>query len=80
VTEPSMECPHCGKVNDAVTCVTEPGATPDEGDISLCATCAESGVFTGNGYEVRLPTAEETAKISVDGRVITAQATLRARL
>lgn len=75
-----MACPHCGKVNDAQTCITEPGASPEKGDVSLCFTCAGVAVFTGEGMTVRLPTDEEAAEFAADGRITGAQAMIRARL
>lgn len=73
-----MLCPHCGAENDAFTPVTDPDSYPEEGDVSLCFSCAELAIFTGHGLEVRLPSDAELAELNADKRITTAQTTIRA--
>jgi hypothetical protein len=38
-TEFDAECPHCGKLQELHTSVTDPDAVPTPGSISFCFTC-----------------------------------------
>lgn len=53
----STVCPDCGAVIEMATAVDE--SVPAAGDVSICLACRSLGVFTGNGLEVRRPTADE---------------------
>jgi hypothetical protein len=59
-----MSCPHCGKLNDQNTCISEPSGMPDNGDVCLCIGCGKWAVF--NNGEYRLPTMDEWSVILKD--------------
>lgn len=42
----NFTCPHCGKQNDEAECMSNPGTLPEPGDISICISCGEWGIFT----------------------------------
>jgi hypothetical protein len=63
---PASECPACGYVVDAATCITEPGARPSAGDISVCLDCAALLVFGGDDLQVRLMTKAEEAAFALE--------------
>lgn len=44
---PKTACPSCGETHDAVTCATQPGALPVEGDFVVCERCGARLTFTG---------------------------------
>ena len=45
-TDLDQECPLCGYVMNAVTCVTEKGGVrPQEGDTTICASCVRPLMF-----------------------------------
>lgn len=63
-------CPYCRRDNDLVTGVGDArGTTPHEGAVSVCIVCAGVGIFTGEGYEVRPPTAEELREVMADPEI-----------
>lgn len=53
----------------AAPCAREGGPTPAAGDVSICFYCAAIGVYTGNGLEVRQPSALELAEFLSDPAV-----------
>jgi len=68
-TDLDHNCPHCGRLNQAVT--GGPGQHPHDGAVALCWVCHRPALFvTVNGHlGVRLPTAEEEADILADAGV-----------
>ena len=38
-------CPHCGHENDCATDTLDSGERPGPGDLSICASCGELGMF-----------------------------------
>lgn len=63
-------CPSCGKANDCHDCTTDPGATPEPGDVTLCWYCGQLGIYTEAG--IRLPTDDELAELLSDQGVLDA--------
>jgi len=63
-------CPSCGGESD---CATGPdGATPEDGDISLCMYCGAVRAFMMNGHELlgyRVLTEDEIATLPADARL-----------
>jgi uncharacterized Zn finger protein len=57
-----MTCPYCGKKNELHDSVTDPGARPSPGDVSMCITCGSWGVFTE--CDIRKPTPHELDDIA----------------
>jgi hypothetical protein len=60
---PAYTCPTCGDLNDAAS--NEHGATPSEGDVSMCVNCGEITMFNAD-LSQRIPTEEEMAAIRSD--------------
>lgn len=58
-------CPSCGEALDASTAVSDPDATPEAGDISLCIQCATPLEY-GPGLVLRPFTKETWAKLDAD--------------
>lgn len=58
-TEFNTPCPYCGKVNEVH--VGEHGA-PKPGDVSLCWTCGQPGIYTDD-LSTRKPDEDELAGI-----------------
>ncbi len=54
----AQECSHCGRNNSGNTPI-EGDASPEPGDVSLCAYCALFSVFTDE-LTLRRPNADET--------------------
>lgn len=69
-------CPFCGVLNERVTHVGEGEPPPDPGDVTICFSCGEVGVFTELGT-VRKPTAGEQFIIGCDPHVFEAQQRIR---
>jgi hypothetical protein len=44
-TEFNTHCPHCGKLNECHTSVSDPDAIPGPGDMSFCFTCGGIAVY-----------------------------------
>jgi len=61
-----QECPLCGYVMDAVTCLTDkPETSPSEGDTTICASCICPLVF-GEGLKLRKPSKLEQRLFDTD--------------
>lgn len=70
-------CPHCEAMCDGHDEITGSGATPKEGDVSICESCVRSFVFTADG-DGRAPTLAELARITADPRVMITKAMIKA--
>ena len=66
---PERACPHCWRVNDLHDAAN--GATPKEGDVSLCWGCGGLGIFTT--YGMRKATSDEERALREDPHVRAAQ-------
>lgn len=60
----SVECPFCGRPNDAVTRVAGEGR-PEPGSVILCAYCVQPGFLTDAG-QIRRPTDDELVSLAAD--------------
>jgi len=76
MTAAVARCPGCGHVNDDVTFLGTDDRTPSAGSWGLCIYCSQIGVFTGEGYHTREPTAAEREDIARSPEVARAVATL----
>jgi GH24 family phage-related lysozyme (muramidase) len=45
-----LRCYACGYVMDAAECLSDPGETPNDGDISFCFNCGTLYVFEGTRF------------------------------
>ena len=75
------QCPACGKSYDAVTCATERGALPKEGDVAVCASCGEAAAYGPGGAGLRPLSADEWAALRDDfaETLVRVRATFRRR-
>lgn len=55
-------CPYCGKANDSTL---GPDRVPEDGDLSLCASCGGLQIFAAD-LTTRKPSADELAEIQAD--------------
>lgn len=69
----SLVCPHCGKRHTEQRMLGDALARPSNGDISLCITCGQLGVFDLRLHAIRLPTAAEARKFDTLPEVIKAR-------
>jgi hypothetical protein len=74
-TIPMAICPHCGYHMDRATDPFEAGA-PKPDDLSVCVKCGELSMFDEE-LKQRPLKPEETARCSLDPRVITVQLLIR---
>lgn len=65
----TVVCPTCTRPLDGETCVTEPGASPAEGDVSVCIYCGTAFMFLAKGKGVRPVTPEEIERLPKDMRI-----------
>lgn len=61
-------CPVCGYKIDAATAVSNEGAAPRDGDITVCMKCTSFLMFI-NGLDLRLLTLEEVGDLDDDLRI-----------
>lgn len=71
----TRQCPFCKHAVNAFLDRQNPGNTPHDGDISVCARCSGLSVF--DGRDLRLPTPAELAKAVRDRDVMRAIKELR---
>lgn len=81
----ASNCLRCKAALPCATSLTELGARPSAGDVSICLYCGNIAVFTGRGVELRTPTFDELAELASDPDVrrtvnaVRAQIAARAR-
>lgn len=71
-TRGNFRCPWCDEPNDAATPLYVEHATPQPGDISLCASCARPSVYQEHG-KPRRPTESEWAQLNADATITAAR-------
>ncbi len=78
MSEHTVLCPHCGRVNDQHSHIAEP-REPEDGDVSVCWGCHKTAVFTVGPYGVatRVPTPDEQRSIDADPGLRRAVAAMR---
>jgi hypothetical protein len=70
-------CPFCSEVHPLVTeARADGGAAPAAGDVAMCFSCGEFGVFARRG-RLRVPTAAERREIACDPDLIRMQTAWR---
>lgn len=65
---PESTCPACGRVNDAATSVSNPDATPSEGDLCICFGCSAFLAYARD-FSLRLLTLQEIEQLPDDTRI-----------
>lgn len=62
-------CPFCGELNNAATAVDDNLEPPKAGDVSICVSCAELSLFTGESLTARKPTRRELDDLMADADI-----------
>lgn len=70
----TARCPWCGTRPARVSCVTDPAALPEPGDVTVCSACRQVAVFTDTGKA--RPTPEQDVEIRANADVAWALAHL----
>jgi hypothetical protein len=68
IPQPEQKCPHCGYVFNRLT-VVQGNGTPNAGDFSVCAKCAQLHVY---GPDLRVRMATEGDLIGLDRETLEA--------
>lgn len=58
-------CPHCGRMNDAITDILGHDTPPSEGDASMCTDCGEWLILNAD-LTGRKPTDDEYVELGMD--------------
>lgn len=66
----AMACVQCGEPLDCHDGIDDPAATPDPGDVSLCAHCGQLAIYTDQGT-LRPPIRTELDQLLADPRIVT---------
>lgn len=68
----NLKCLQCGEAFDSSFSPNDPGATPSEGDLSICMYCGALAMHTwiGDEYGFRPLTTEEFKTVMADEYVI----------
>lgn len=64
-----VTCPRCHAELDAATLPANPEQRPRAGDVSVCGYCLNLAVFTGSGFELRVPTSDELDELEANPEV-----------
>lgn len=62
-----MKCPKCGYGHDVHTSITDPGAKPSKGDISMCLACGSILIY-GEGLVLHEASEDELLAMPADIR------------
>jgi hypothetical protein len=79
--EVENECPTCKSKLDTVTAIGRPASHVKKGDLTVCAYCGETLVFTDDKGHLRILTEEEEEKMDDNSRDLLSaiQARVKAR-